>query len=64
MPTNPSSTVVQIDILSAKEIPADFKRGSILVGRNHSGSIVSLICTLEDLELAKAALIRNKPTKF
>lgn len=49
-------SIVKIELLPARDIPALYKPGAILAGHDSSGAITSMICSVDDLEIARMIL--------
>lgn len=53
--------IVKIELLPAHDIPALYKPGAILAGHDSSGAITSMICSVDDLEIARMILSGDMP---
>ncbi len=53
--------IVKIELLPARDVPALYKPGAILAGHDSAGAITSMICSVDDLEIARMILSGDMP---
>lgn len=53
--------IVKIELLPERDVPTLYKPGAILAARASSGAITSMICSVDDLEIARMILSGDMP---